>query len=156
MTFPRICGRDISMPILTRSTQILAPTRPGYFVRKARIPIRLRVFARGLFGTGSIMDDTELSMPIQCGHSFADGSNFAINNFTLGTSANNMRQNEFTRSSGAPSYIGRSPGFDRALAGCWTPRAGTGETLHRFSGGGPDRWTVDRRDRVVRSGTSRK
>src|SRR6185369_7067785 len=65
-------------------------------------------------------------------------------------------QNEFTRSSGAPSYVGRSPGFDRALAGCWTSRAGTGETLHRFSGGGPDRWTVDRRDRVVRSGTSRQ
>jgi hypothetical protein len=37
------------------------------------------------------MDDTELSVPIQSGHSFTNGSNFAIKNFTSGTPANNMR-----------------------------------------------------------------
>src|SRR6185369_2913607 len=136
MTFPRICGRDISMPMLTRSREILAPTRPGYFRRKARIPIRLRVFARCLFGTGSIMDDTELSVPIQCG--IALPMDQALPSKTLRREQQRITcgQNEFTRSSGAPSYVGRSPGFDRALAGCWTSRAGTGETLHRFSGGG--------------------
>jgi len=36
------------------------------------------------------MDDIELSVPVQCGHSFADGSNFAIKNFTSATPANNL------------------------------------------------------------------